>query len=105
MVSHPERSVSATASRSSRVTSRSKTGIRPLGDISVAPIERVPKSILLQRVQHLGDPVRDDHLRLEAQRRADLVEAHLVVARVLVTAHVLDLAPVGLPADLLDEIK
>src|ERR1700759_3039779 len=105
MVSQPERRVSATASRSSGVRRRSKTGIRRSGDVSVAPIERVSESILLQRIEHLGDPVRHDHPRLEAQRGADLVEADLVVARVLVAANVLDLAPLGLLADLLHQIE
>src|SRR5437764_3985068 len=103
MVSQPERSVCATASRSSWVTSRSKTGISPSGDVPVAPIERVPEPIPLQRVEHLGDPVGHDHLGLEAQHGAALVEADFVIAQVAVAGHIEDLAGVGTLADLRDQ--
>ena len=75
------------------------------GNIAVAAVERIPEAPRVERGDDLGDAVRHRHQRLEAELGADLVEAHLVVARVLVAVHIGDLAAVDLLADLLHEVE
>src|SRR5581483_2356723 len=114
-VSQPERSVSATASRSCGCSCRSKSGSSgkvsvdatsmPLRDVLVTRVVRVAEAPLIERLDDLGDPVGDRHQRLEAELGLDLVEADLVVARVLVLLDVADLALVGLLADLFDDVE
>src|SRR6185437_2524670 len=62
-------------------------------------------AVLVELLEQLRDARGDGHLRLEPEHVADLVEAHLVVAGVLVALDVGDLALVGELADLLDEVK
>src|SRR5439155_22094626 len=74
--------------------------------VAVAAVEGVRQRAALERGDDLGDPLRDRQRRLEAELAADLLEADLVVARVLVAVHEADLAAVGqLLADRLDEVE
>src|SRR5579884_554261 len=91
MVSHPERNVAATASRSSSENRRSKTGIRCSGDVPVTLMPGIVEAAVLETLEDLRNPVWNSHLRLVTEPISDLVEAHLVVARVLVTMHKVDL--------------
>src|SRR5271166_2730858 len=121
-VSQPERSVAATASRSCGCSCRSNSGSsgkvsaaavlagasmcgRRSGNVPVAAVERIAERFGVERGQDLGDAVGYGHERLEAQLFADPVEAHLVVARVLVAVHVGDAAAIGLLAELLDQVE
>src|SRR5581483_4545390 len=72
MVSQPDRSVSATASRSSSSTFRSKNGIS--GNVPVAAVKGIREGAGGEGVSHLGDAVGDSHCGLEAEHLADLVE-------------------------------
>src|SRR3954467_2121079 len=103
MVSQPERSTSITASTSSGSSRRSKSGTS--GNVPVAGIERVGEPAGFQCADDLPDPLRHGHGHLIAQPPADLLEGHLVVARVLVAMNVGDLASVGDFPDLLDEVQ
>src|SRR5436190_6398810 len=101
MVSQPERSVSATASRSSSATRRSKKGIS--GNVPVASVKGIREGTGAERVCDLLDAVGNSHRGLEAEHLADLVEADLVVARVLVPVDEVHLAGVEPLLDLLDD--
>src|SRR5262249_39678717 len=52
-----------------------------------------------------GDPIRNGHIRFEPEHLADLVEAHLVVAGILVPAHVLDFPSIRELANFLDDVE
>src|SRR4051794_3826884 len=103
MVSQPERSVSATASRSSCSTFRSKKGIS--GNVSVAAAKWIVECAGRKRCCHFGDAVGDRHEGLVAEHLTNLVEADLVVARILVLADVGHLAGVHLRLDHLDDVE
>src|SRR3954463_1223653 len=103
MVSQPERRVSATAWRSSSSTRRSKNGIS--GNVSVAAVIGIRERAGGEGISHLADAVGDGHRSLEAKHLAHLVEADLVVARVVVLANVAHLAGVELALDRLDDVE
>src|SRR4051812_48402013 len=103
MVSQPERSVSATASRSSCSTFRSKKGIS--GNVSVAAAKGILKCTCREGCCHLGDAVGNGHQGLVPENLANLVEADLVVARILVAADVVHLAGVHLRLNHLDDVE
>src|SRR3954454_15391228 len=74
--------------------------------VAIAGVEGIGQPSVVEGGDHLGDPVGDRHLGLEAEHLADLVERDLVVTRVLVSAHVRDLtATRKLLLDLLHEIE
>ena len=74
-------------------------------NVAVDGRERITELPGVERRDHLADTVRDGHQSLEAETRLDLVEAHLIVARILVAADVRHATAIGLAVDLLDEIE
>ena len=66
-------------------------------------VKRVAEALLLEGADDLVDTVWNPPLGREAELAADLLEADLVVARVLVALDEADLAAVQLALDLLDE--
>src|SRR3954462_636542 len=82
------------------------TALISLRDVAVPGVEGVGQRARVECGDDLGDAVGDGHVGLEAEDLADLVEGHLVVARVLAAVHEDDLAAVGQPlADQLDEVE
>src|SRR3954470_5773495 len=102
-VSQPERSTSATASMSCGSRRRSNSGMS--GNVPVPAIEGVREAAVVERRHQLLDTERHGHRHLVAQRVANLLERHLVVARVLLAGDELHLAAVGALADHLDEVE
>ncbi len=76
-----------------------------LRNVAVAAVEGIAELAGVERGDDLGDAVGHGHQRLEAELGADLVEADLVVAGVLVAVHVGDRAAVELLADLRHEVE
>src|SRR4051794_30087575 len=101
IVSQPDSSVSRTARRSCSSRRRSNSGMS--GDVAIPRPPRVGPAVLVERTRDLSDSLRHGHLRLEVQHPVDLVERHLVVARILTTLDVRDRPTVHLLADRLDE--
>src|SRR2546423_10600934 len=82
------------------------TALISLRDVAVPGVEGVGQRARVECGDDLGDAVGDGHVGLEAEDLADLVEGHLVVARVLAAAHEDDLAAAGQSlADQLDEVE
>src|ERR1700750_3448826 len=103
MVSQPERSVSSTAWMSSSSSLRSKSGTS--GNVPVPAIEGIREATVVERRHQLVDAARHGHRHLVAERVADLLEGHLVVARVLLAGDELHFPAVGALADQLDEVE
>src|SRR6202035_5117241 len=78
---------------------------RRSGNVAVAAIEWVTKGTRVKCCHDLRNTVGHRHAGLRAQLGTDLVEAHLVSARVLVAVHIGGRAAIDLLADLLDEVK
>src|SRR5271168_4015020 len=74
-------------------------------DVAVASVEGIAERSLLERRDDLADAVGYGHERLEAELRADLLEADLVVAGVLLAMHIGDPAALQLLFDLVHEIE
>src|SRR5436309_102162 len=75
------------------------------GDVRVAGAEGVGEPAFIKRGDDLGDAVGHPHLGVKAEDTRDLVERHLVVARILRALHERHRAAVGLRANELHEVS